>query len=214
MKPETRTHGYHHGDLPKTLLHALDEALAEHGPDALSLREVARRAGVSHGAPAHHFGDLRGLLTAYVGEAFAALAHALQAALAPDATPEDNMKRLGRAYVAFALAHPARYQLMFRGSRIDQREPTLRAHADQAFACLTHCVEQATGQRAMQPAGRAHITLAWSVVHGFSLLALDNAISSLRDQPENWGSELDAALDALAPAWSAARTNTSAATGA
>lgn len=203
--PEARAR-YHHSDLHAALLRAVGEVLAEQGPDALSLREVARRAGVSHGAPAHHFGDARGLLTAYAAEAFGQLTQALKAAIAQEAPPDEHMKRLARAYVSFALAHPARYQLMFRSARLNDQDAGLQQNSAAAYGILADCAARATGQARHSTAGRAQITLAWSVVHGFALLAIDGASSALRESPERLEAELAAMLDALQPAWQAARS--------
>src|SRR5918998_1032836 len=94
---------YHHGQLRQVILAAAVDALAESGPARLSLRELARRAGVSHAAPAHHFGDKAGLLTAVAAEGYTLLAEALTAAqqLAGD------FLDVGVAYVRFAVEHRA-----------------------------------------------------------------------------------------------------------
>ena len=108
-------HGYHHGDLRHALIEATESLLAERGPESFSLREVARRAGVSPAAPAHHFGDASGLLTAVAALGFDALAQALRAAETRGG--RDPLKRLreqGVGYVEFATRHPARFRLMFR----------------------------------------------------------------------------------------------------
>ncbi len=98
---------YHHGDLRRVLLSTAAEAIAESGPAALSLRELARRAGVSHAAPAHHFGDKAGLLTALATQGFDLLADALRQA-------GDDLLDTGVAYVGFAVRHRAHFDVMFR----------------------------------------------------------------------------------------------------
>jgi AcrR family transcriptional regulator len=199
----TRPSSYHHGALPQALLSAVGEVLAEGGADAFSLREVARRAGVSHAAPAHHFGDARGLLTAYATVSFAALAQALQVAAAARDEPIARLKALGAAYVGFALAHPARYQLMFRSARVDAQEPALREASQAAFAQLAQAVAAVTGRVQALDARDPQVLLAWSAVHGFAMLVLEPQLEVLRG--EAWAPRLDAILDALAPAWAAAR---------
>ena len=99
---------YHHGDLRAALLAAAEVELTEKGVEAFSLRSVAKRAGVSHAAPAHHFGDARGLLTALAVEGFRrflATQHRREALAAPD--PRAQLVAAGLGYVDFALAYPA-----------------------------------------------------------------------------------------------------------
>src|SRR6478736_10491603 len=97
---------YHHGDLRRAVLTAALDVIRTEGPGALSLRDLARRAGVSHAAPAHHFKDRTGLLTAIAAEGYALFADAL--ADAPD------LRERGVAYVRFAATHPAHFQVMFQ----------------------------------------------------------------------------------------------------
>src|SRR5918995_5895636 len=101
---------YHHGDLPRALLEAAVEAIEEVGPAALSLRDLARRAGVSHAAPAHHFGDKAGLLTAVAAQGYQLLADTLTAARQRSA----DFLEVGVAYVRFAVDHRAHFEVMFR----------------------------------------------------------------------------------------------------
>src|SRR5689334_25241030 len=96
---------YHHGDLRRAILSAALDVIATDGPTALSLRDLARRAGVSHAAPAHHFKDKAGLLTAIAIDGYERLAVALEAG--------SSLLELGAAYVRFALDHPAHFEVMF-----------------------------------------------------------------------------------------------------
>ena len=106
---------YHHGALREALIEATESLLAERGPDGFSLREVARRAGVSPAAPAHHFGDAAGLLTAVATLGFAGLTEALERGHAlGGGDPRAALRGQGMEYVAFALRHPGRFRLMFR----------------------------------------------------------------------------------------------------
>ena len=105
--PPTRP--YHHGDLRQAILTAAVAALAESGPARLSLRDLARRAGVSHAAPAHHFGDKAGLLTAIAAEGYNLLADTLTAAQRRTA----DFLEVGVAYVRFAVDHRAHFEVMF-----------------------------------------------------------------------------------------------------
>src|SRR5215212_8272090 len=114
---------YHHGDLPRTLLQAALEAIAESGPGALSLRDLARRAGVSHAAPAYHFGDKAGLLTAVATEGYELLADALTRAR----ETSDSFLDVGVAYVGFAVDHRAHFEVMFRPDLYHRDDPAVVA---------------------------------------------------------------------------------------
>lgn len=163
--------GYHHGDLRAALLDAAEQVVAERGIDGFSLRECARRAGVSPAAPAHHFGDARGLLTALATRAFAALSDSL----ATSPTSKDaiaDLHALGAAYVAFAFARPALFDLMWRRARLDGDDPAFIAAADAAFDPLAGAVARVTGGAP----DRADVLAAWSMVHGYARLALDGAV--------------------------------------
>ncbi|MEO0495191.1 MAG: TetR/AcrR family transcriptional regulator [Actinomycetota bacterium] len=128
---------YHHGDLNHTLRMSAADLIAERGAGSFSLREVARRAGVSHAAPAHHFGDVTGLLTAVATDAFTHL-HARTSA-AWETTRGDVIDRLaavGRAYVELAVANPGHCAVIFRHDLIDSDDPAYLVQADKAYAVL------------------------------------------------------------------------------
>ncbi|NEC13954.1 TetR/AcrR family transcriptional regulator, partial [Streptomyces sp. SID8014] len=128
MTTERADRTYHHGDLRRAVLAAAEEVIRTEGPHALSLRDLARRAGVSHAAPAHHFKDRTGLLTAFATEGWALFAAALQAA--PD------LRERGVAYVRFAREHPAHFQVMFQPALLRADDPALRAATEGAAAAL------------------------------------------------------------------------------
>jgi len=135
------TDRYHHGDLPNALRRAAVEVIAERGVAGFSLREVARRAGVSHTAPAHHFGDARGLLTSVAIEGFHALAHVTSAAAAGHDDPVDQLAATGIAYVELARSHPAHCAVMFRPDVVDQDDPELGAAGMAAYGILEGTVQ-------------------------------------------------------------------------
>src|SRR5436190_10261366 len=112
---------YHHGDLPAALLRAAGQTLEKKGIGALSLREAARRAGVSHAAPYRHFPDREALLAALAAEGYAMLGSAQR-----EAAAVHGLRGMGEAYVHFALAHPQRFRLMFGGQLQIARHPALR----------------------------------------------------------------------------------------
>ncbi len=160
---------YHHGDLKATILGHAATLVAERGADGLSLRELARAAGVSHAAPAHHFTDRRGLFTALAAEGFQLLTSALAAA-------RPDFVAAARAYVRFALDHPGHYEVMWDRSLYDAGDPELAAAQAAAGAELDRGVATLTDPRAKtQPAEAA--LAAWALVHGFSSLWLNGAIA-------------------------------------
>ena len=164
---------YHHGDLKATILAEAAALVAERGADGLSLRELARAAGVSHAAPAHHFTDRRGLFTALATEGFGMLADALK-----NARPDFIDAAL--AYVRFALNHPGHYDVMFDKSLYDAADPQLVAAEAAAGAELAAGVGTLEDPRAKDDPQAAQLA-AWSLVHGFSLLWLNGAIDREAD---------------------------------
>jgi AcrR family transcriptional regulator len=113
---------YHHGDLRRALIEAAERILENEGPSALSLRAVAREAGVSAAAPYHHFKDKNELLAAIAQEGFELLAQAMRGGAADEGDPRQRLNALGVAYVRFARDNPALYSLMYSTARErDQR---------------------------------------------------------------------------------------------
>lgn len=169
-RPKSRKDAYHHGDLRSGILRAAGEILDEQGVAELSLREAARRAGVSHNAPYRHFADRDSLLAALAAEGFAQLGQALEAGGA------QGPRARGEAYVRYALEHPQRFRLMFGGLvRIDAH-PALRAAADRTYAGLVRAFEPVAGSQAAPTAAAA----AWSLVHGLAQLLLDGHFAPAR----------------------------------
>ncbi|MBT2899335.1 TetR/AcrR family transcriptional regulator [Streptomyces sp. McG3] len=163
-----RERTYHHGDLRRVILDATLDAIATNGPGALSLRDLARRAGVSHAAPAHHFKDRTGLLTAVAAEGYALFADAL--AGAPD------LRERGVAYVRFAATHPAHFQVMFQPDLHRTDDPDLLAARARATEALR------AGVADLPPAGRGEDdrlagVAAWSLAHGFATLLLSGNLA-------------------------------------
>ncbi|MDX3233366.1 TetR/AcrR family transcriptional regulator [Streptomyces sp. ME19-01-6] len=163
--------GYHHGDLRRALLTAAVEAIEESGAAAVSLRDLARRAGVSHAAPAHHFGDKAGLLTAVAVEGFELFADALNTTW----EQTGDFAEVGVAYVRFGLAHRGHFEVMF--------QPNL-CHADAAdlVAARARAAESLHGGAAVLADRAADGDLqtaawaGWSLVHGFTMLQLGGAL--------------------------------------
>lgn len=171
---------YHHGALREALLSAAEALLLERGVEAFSLRECARRAGVSHGAPAHHFGDVRGLLTAFATSGFERLALRMQHYAQEEGDdPEQRLAAVGRAYVDFALDHPAHFRLMFRSDRLDPDDMALKQASAAAAQSLAWSLSVALEHRgiAIQTL-QERCLLAWSAVHGLAMLVLDADLSA------------------------------------
>jgi AcrR family transcriptional regulator len=175
---KTRAHAYHHGDLRQAMLAAADQLIEERGLEKFTLRECARRAGVSHGAPAHHFGDVRGLLTELATQGFEQLLEAM--AQHEAAAPPDVYEQLianGQAYVAFALAHRGRFQLMFRSDRVQCDDARLKQAGQATYGRLQQhmaAVLAAAKVPGALPSEKA--LLAWVVVHGLSTLTLESGL--------------------------------------
>lgn len=158
---------YHHGDLRAALLDAAADEIQAVGAARLSLRELARRAGVSHAAPAHHFGDKRGLFTALAAEGFRMLHGRTAEALD---SPEPLIEA-GRIYIEFALEHPAHFAVMFDDSLVNADEGEYARERATAFDRLFAAVQLATDVRSPEDLAAQSLT-AWALVHGLATLWL------------------------------------------
>jgi AcrR family transcriptional regulator len=162
---------YHHGDLRRALMDTALVAVAEHGQNALSLRDVARRAGVSHAAPTHHFRDKTGLLTALAAEGWTLLGDAL---VETDARVSD-FAELGVTYVLFATGHPAHFAVMRAPGLVRGDDPELVSAQQRAGELLRSGARQHTDPAA---AGDPATALAgWALVHGLSALLLEGMVA-------------------------------------
>jgi AcrR family transcriptional regulator len=190
----------HHGALHTALLEAAERILERDGLAGLTLRAVAREAGVSHAAPTHHFGDLTGLVSELAAIGFRQFNVAMAAAGNSGATlPEKAMAR-AKAYVAYAQAHPGMFSLMFRTERLDMKRPALHEAANAAFAELAGSVgaqrREAIAPEAFSLDQGAAIARAWSLVHGFSMLLLDDRLSDILCRLPA-GTDAETLLDAM-----------------
>jgi AcrR family transcriptional regulator len=191
---------YHHGALRNALLEAAERVLERDGLAGLTLRAVAREAGVSHAAPAHHFGDLTGLVSELAAIGFRQFNTAMAAAGAAAATPLEKATARAKAYVAYAQAHPGMYGLMFRTERLDMTRPSLCEAANASFEGLAGAIganrQEPISGAALSLEQAAAIARAWSLVHGFTTLLLDGRLSDiLRRLPR--GTSADTLLDAM-----------------
>jgi AcrR family transcriptional regulator len=161
---------YHHGSLRAVILTAAAHLVAERGAERMSLRELARSAGVSHAAPAHHFTDRRGLFTALATQGFRLLTEALIKA-------GGHFADAAVAYVRFAIEHPGHYQVMFNKSLLDVSDTELAAAEAAAGAELSRGVTTLRDPNALADPAGAQMA-AWSLVHGFSTLWLNGAVNA------------------------------------
>jgi len=180
------TRPYHHGNLRSELLACAERALAEGGLTQLSLRDLARRTGVSHAAPRRHFADKQALLDALAQDGFERMGRALRDAM-EQAGPEfdTRLAALARSYVRFATRHAALLELMFAGKHRPGAADGLREAADAAFAAPLALITAAQAEGAVVPGDpEAVATVAWATVQGLATIA-------------NAGMLDDAALDDL-----------------
>ncbi|WP_198370379.1 TetR/AcrR family transcriptional regulator [Roseomonas rosulenta] len=211
-KPRGR---HHHGSLRRALLDAVAEIVLEAGPDAVSLRECARRAGVSHSAAAPHFGDLRGLLTSFAIEGETRLARSMKdavSALRPGADARARLAATGHGYMAFARENPAHFRLMVRTDLLDTADPAWRGAVRDAWTPLSDAMTSLV-PGADERALRARLALAWTAVHGFCALRAEGAGGDLWN-PEDRAKEVANDLIALIVAACAAPVDGAVALGA
>jgi len=191
---------YHHGALRDALLQAAERVVERDGLAGLTLRAVAREAGVSHAAPTHHFGDLTGLVSELAAIGFRQFNAAMAASCASDTPfPAKGLAR-AKAYIAYAQAHPGMYGLMFRNERLDYSRPSLHEAAETSFAGLANAIAASRHEHIEQEAltleQAAAIARAWSLVHGFTMLLLDGRLEDiLRRLPA--GTDPEMLLDAM-----------------
>ncbi|MBI5896447.1 MAG: TetR/AcrR family transcriptional regulator [Desulfobacterales bacterium] len=179
MTPPEKPDAYHHGNLSAALIGTALALIMEKGPEALTIREVAARAGVSHAAPYRHFTDKGALMAELAKQGFDLMVAQMRQRMA--AYPDDPLMQLkycGIGYIEFALAHPAHYKVMF-GPWLDQKHASealkissttsFQTRLDVITACQAKAVMHAGDPMAMALA-------AWSMVHGFSMLRIDGLV--------------------------------------
>src|ERR1700709_1661769 len=182
---------YHHGALHEALLKAAEKVLERDGLQGLTLRAVAREAGVSHAAPTHHFGDLTGLVSELAAIGFRQFNVAMAAANSSGPSMPEKAMAKAKAYVSYARAHPGMYGLMFRTERLDMTRPSLHEAASASFAGLAGSIgagREAAGLQAplsgealeaLSLEQAAAIARNWSLVHGFTMLLLDGRLKDI-----------------------------------
>jgi AcrR family transcriptional regulator len=163
---------YHHAHLEETLLKTAIQLIGEVGPAGFTLREVARRAGVSHNAPYRHFADRDELLAAVAAQGFRELTRAMRDAAHEHAKPLDQLKAAGLAYIGFALRRPEHFAVMFDAPVAKRTSSDQAEAAEEAFGTLLGFVKACQDKRQL-PSGDTlqFALLAWTMVHGIAKLA-------------------------------------------
>ncbi|HTK97434.1 MAG TPA: TetR/AcrR family transcriptional regulator [Pseudomonadales bacterium] len=181
---------YHHGDLKEALLAAAESVLDDSGLHGFTLRESARRAGVSHAAPKHHFGDVRGLLTEVAARGFQQLTRRLKTKLRAAGDDLDaQFVATAEAYVGFAEAHPEHFRIMFRSDLVDMQSPSLMSAALATFTEMTNVIRRQRGEpeigaesldACMTSAQLINdILIGWSHIHGYAHLKLEGQLAMI-----------------------------------
>lgn len=183
--PRART--YHHGDLAAALVEAAEAVLTERGVEGFTLRECARRAGVSHAAPAHHFRDARGLLTAVAAVGFERLTEAQRIARSAEYDLAKLLVATGTAYVNFALNHPAQFQVMFQSGLLDRKNDRFMQAGRAAFAIYAETYAAVRGEPANGAIGADKVSdpgvlQQWALVHGLATLAVQGQLGPNRGE--------------------------------
>ena len=198
---------YHHGDLHRAIVNAALEALSETQSTEFSLRELARRAGVSHNAPYKHFADKRELLAAVSAVGFEFLAKRMTAAAEGLSSPRARLAAMARAYVRHGVDNPALYRLMFGGylaGRDDGRPTVERAAAEKVNALLVGAIKDGALGRAIPNTARnvrkvdGAVLIFWSQMHGLTLLLVDRLVGPGGKTDELSETVLQGVIDGLA----------------
>lgn len=192
---------YHHGNLRRALLDATAEAVADVGPTACSVRDIARRAGVSHAAPVHHFGDRAGLLTAFAAEGFTLLADALDGAARVSG---GDLVEVGAAYVAFAVEHRPHFEVMFRRDLLRTDDPDLVAAMGAATGALRSGLDAEAARVGASSDAVASLDLeavlvgAWAQMHGLATLLVGGNLPARLGDPRALARRVSVAMDRAA----------------
>jgi AcrR family transcriptional regulator len=191
---------YHHGNLRQTLIDTALAMIEKSGLGSLSLREVARQAGVTHAAPYRHFRDRDALIVAIGIEGFEGLGRQMTAAVAGMTEPLERFRALGVAYARYAVTHPAHFKVMFSSDLHKIAEtPELQAAGEPTLQSLVDVVAEAQAAGAFLPGDPRALALpAWSMIHGLSMLFVDGQLPALLEgDPAGVDSLANAVADVL-----------------
>lgn len=183
---------YHHGSLPQALLKAAEVVLRRDGIGALTLRSIAREAGVSHTAPQHHFGDTAGVLSELAATGCLRLTSAIARSARDIRGARARRKAIARATIAFARENPDLVRLMTRGEMLDANRPSLieaRKLAGMALVGTFFDAQETPprGKHIFAPMDATQVvtmTAAWAYVHGLAMLLIDGRLNSLAASAE------------------------------
>ena len=168
---------YHHGDLKSALVEAGLTELEEKGLEAVSLRSIAARVGVSHTAPKNHFDGLRGLLTAIATVGFERHAAEMRHGVEDQPRGRARLKAACNGYVRFALHNPELFKLMFSSTLCDAQDPELKRAASQSYEVLRGIAHGLDWDKAEAPdAPWRSEWMLWSMVHGYAMLLIEGQI--------------------------------------
>ncbi|RKH08417.1 TetR/AcrR family transcriptional regulator [Corallococcus sp. CA053C] len=168
---------YHHGDLRQALVDAALTLISEEGFGALTLREVARRAGVTHAAPYRHFADKEALLEAVSQQGFRTMSREMRERMARVSGPLEQLSAAGVAYVLFAVRHPPHFRVMFGPHFTRPPQPDAAEEGTNAFQLLVGCIEAGQAAGLLRAGESRRLTLtAWSLVHGLASLLVDRQL--------------------------------------
>jgi len=164
---------YHHGNLREALLESAIGLIAEVGPAGFTLRELARRAGVSHNAPYRHFRDRGALMAAVATQGFRELTRTMLRAADEESGALDRLKGAGLAYIAFALRRPEHFTVMFDAPAAVKTHPDSAEAAEEAFGTLVNFVKNCQEEGRLAAGDPQEFArLAWCMVHGIAKLAI------------------------------------------
>lgn len=177
---------YHHGDLRNALLKAAISLIKQEGPNALSLRAVAKQAGVSHTAPYRHFEDKHALLEAIAHDGFRALSLAMQDAAKNYPDPLEQIVQAGEAYIELATRNPEVTQIMFGGYiEPDRCSEAFSDIAEQAFQGLLTIIENGKNAGVLKQEDSELLAMAtWSLAHGFAMLVAGGQVQHRVNNPD------------------------------
>lgn len=178
---EKRSAGQKHGDLRRELLREGLILLDKHGVDSVTIRAVARNAGVAHSAPANHFPSRRAMLTAIAAMIFADLADLTEKAAADSANdPEQAIHSFAETWFQFAFDTPNRYHLLWQRQLVDSEDPELAREMDRVYSTLLSLLPRDQEECRVDPETNA--IAIWSMIHGYISMRLDGNLVDARDK--------------------------------
>jgi AcrR family transcriptional regulator len=187
--------GYHHGDLRAALVQAASEALASGGPEAVSLRDLAKTLGVSTAAPYRHFADRRALLSEVAARGFEQLTRDYLRVTAENPDPVKGQREMARLYLGLGLRHPGLFRLMFDSDLLGPGAPAnLLAAAGAAWQALYASVSRMDPHAGEAVLKRRTIT-GWSTLHGFITLLQGGRLRGFMTEPLTEAELVEAILD-------------------